>query len=79
MSSVRKGNPMHMKVDHRQFQIDGDRLTHQPTGAVFWMGDKGLVNCEWGDTKLASGYDYDRSELQEAAREIFLKDRSSCQ
>jgi hypothetical protein len=69
---------MHMKVDHTQFQIDSDRLTHQPTGAVFWMGEQGLVNCEWGEIELASGYDYDRSELQDAAREIFLKNRSSC-
>jgi hypothetical protein len=69
---------MNMKVDHTQFQIDGDRLIHQPTGTVFLMGDKGIVNCAWGKTALASGYDYDRSELQHAARGIFLKERSSC-
>jgi hypothetical protein len=69
---------MHMKVDHSQFQIDGDRLIHQPTGAVFWMGNKGIVNCEWGQIELASGHDYDRTQLQEAAREIFLADRSAC-
>jgi hypothetical protein len=27
-----------MKVDHSQFVIDGHRFTHQPTGAVFWIG-----------------------------------------
>ena len=66
---------MHMKVDQNQFQMDGDRLTHTPTGAVFWLGDKGIVNCKLGETELASGHDYDRTELQEAAREIFLKER----
>jgi hypothetical protein len=69
---------MHMKVSHEQFEIDGDRLTHAPTGAVFWLGDKGVVNCEWGQTQLPSGHDYDRGELEEAAREIFLKERSTC-
>jgi hypothetical protein len=69
---------MHMKVDHTQFVIDGDRLTHQPTGAVFWMGDKNAINCEWGQTELTSGHDYDRKELHDAAREIFLKEKSSC-
>jgi hypothetical protein len=39
---------MHMKVSHEQFVIDGDRLTHQPTGAVFWMGDKDVVECDKG-------------------------------
>ena len=69
---------MHMKVDHSQFVIDGDRLTHQPTGAVFWLGQADVVNCDWGETELASGYDYDRKQLQEAAREIFLKEKSRC-
>src|SRR4051794_35300015 len=45
---------MHMKVDQNQFQMDGDRLTHTPTGAVFWLGDKGIVNCKLGETELAS-------------------------
>jgi hypothetical protein len=65
-----------MKVDHSQFVIDGDRLTHQPTGAVFLLRQKDVVNCDWGETKLASGYDYDRNQLQEAVREIFLKEKS---
>jgi hypothetical protein len=69
---------MHMKVDHSQFELDGDRLTHAPTGAVFWTGDKGIVNCQWGETMLASGHAYDRAELMEAAREIFLKEKTNC-
>ena len=69
---------MHMKIGQSQFTIDGDRLIHQPTGAVFQMGEKAVVNCEWGETKLASGYDYDRTELREAAREILLARRVFC-
>ena len=66
---------MHMKVDHSQFELDGDRLTHTPTGAVFWMGETDVVNCEEGDTQLESGHDYDRQELMEAARELFQRER----
>jgi hypothetical protein len=69
---------MHMKVDHSQFQLDGDRLTHAPTGAVFWTGNKGIMNCQWRETLLPSGHDYDRAELMEAAREIFLKEKTNC-
>src|SRR5882762_1352994 len=58
INSPRGSQGMHMKVDHSQFQIDGDRLIHQPTGAVFWMGNKGIVNCDWGQIELASGHDY---------------------
>jgi hypothetical protein len=69
---------MHMKVDHSQFELDGERLTHAPTGSAFWMGDKGIVSCRWGQTALPSGHDYDRTELTEAAREIFLKETTRC-
>jgi hypothetical protein len=68
---------MRMKVSHAQFALDGDRLTHTPTGAVFWMGDKGIINCEWGSAgaPLGNGHMYDRDELSEAAHEILLRDR----
>jgi hypothetical protein len=69
---------MRMKVDHSQFEIDGERLTHAPTGTVFWKGEKDVVLCEWGETKLASGHDYDREELVDAARAIFVKDKTTC-
>ena len=69
---------MHMRVDDSQFQIDGDRLRHAPTGAVFWMGEKNVVACEWGETGLASGHDYDREELMDTARAIFLKEKTNC-
>src|SRR5436190_875528 len=64
-------SPMRIKVDHSQFEIDGDRLTHIPTGAVFWMGETNIVNCEGGNTRPESGHDYDRNELMEVARELF--------
>ena len=69
---------MYMKVDHSQFELDGDRLTHKPTSAVFWMGENDVVSCQWGKTALASGYDYSREELMEAARQIFLQERTGC-
>ena len=53
-------------------------MTHAPTGAVFWMGEKDILNCEWSQTALPSGHDYDRHALKEVAREIFLKERSAC-
>ena len=37
---------MHMKVMKEQFALDGDKLTHTPTGAKFWLGDKDVVACE---------------------------------
>jgi hypothetical protein len=65
---------MHMKVDQSQFIIDGHRLTHEPTGSVFWMEEKGAVICEFRETRLASGYDYDENELEATAREVLLKE-----
>jgi hypothetical protein len=35
---------MHTKVTAEQFESNGDKLTHGPTGATFWMGDKD-VKC----------------------------------
>jgi hypothetical protein len=31
--------PMSRKVSHDQFNIEGDKLTHAPTGARFWLGE----------------------------------------
>jgi hypothetical protein len=64
---------MHMKISDSQFEIDGDRLIHTPTGALFWMGETDTVNCEWGiaGTQLGTGHDYDKEQLKEAARDIF--------
>lgn len=66
-----------IKVSHLQFAINGDRLTHTPTGAVFWMGARGVVSCEWAGAgaALRDGDHYDREELSAAARDILLRDR----
>jgi len=29
--------------------MNGDKLTHGPTGVTFWMGDKDVVRCEPGN------------------------------
>jgi hypothetical protein len=68
---------MHMKVDQSQFVIDGNCLTHEPTGSVFRM-DQGAVVHEFGETRLSSGYDYDEKELEAAAREILIKETARC-
>jgi hypothetical protein len=71
---------MHMKVSHDQFVIDGDRLTHQPTGAVFWMGEKDVVECDWGSAgkPVFNGNDYDLEELKHAAWEVFRLEKTNC-
>ena len=67
-----------MKVELDQFQMRGDKVTHLPTGAEFWKGDKDIVNCEWGTAgdASASGLTYDRDEIMERACEIFARQRS---
>jgi hypothetical protein len=47
---------MHMKVMKEQFALDGDKLTHTPTGATFWLGDKDVVACEQGRLKLNAAW-----------------------
>jgi hypothetical protein len=71
---------MYMKVSHEQFVLDGERLTHQPTGAVFWIGQKDIVECDWGTAgkPVFSGNDYDPDELKEAAWEVFKLERARC-
>jgi hypothetical protein len=71
---------MHMKVNTDQFQLNGDRLTHLPKGAVFWMAEKDFVLCEQGDAGkvLSSGHDYDLEELKGVAWEIFQQQKASC-
>jgi hypothetical protein len=65
---------MHMKVSREQFEVRGDRIVHMPTGAVFWKGDKDIVNCDWGSAgeTLDSGHDYDRDEVTKVAHEVFV-------
>jgi hypothetical protein len=64
---------MHMKVMKEQFVLDGDKLTHMPTGATFWLGDKDVVACEQGRLELDTGNDYDLDELKEEAWHIMVQ------
>jgi hypothetical protein len=68
---------MHMKVMAEQFALEGDKLTHTPTGATFWLGDKDVVCCEPGRLNLETGDDYKLDELKEEAWRIMLKARKS--
>src|SRR3954469_13351119 len=63
----RCGN-MHMKVTAEQFELNGDKLTHRPTGGTFWMGDKDVVCCE---------PDYKLDELKDEAWRIMIVERKS--
>jgi hypothetical protein len=69
-----------MKVSADQFELRGDKLTHRPTGAEFWAGEKDVVLCDEGSAgKPASGGDeYDPEELKQMAWEIFKQERTSC-
>lgn len=68
---------MHMKVMAEQFVLEGDKLTHGPTGATFWIGDKDLVCCERGRLQLHTGDDYKLEELQDEAWRIMVVERKS--
>jgi hypothetical protein len=68
---------MHMKVMTEQFALEGDKLTHTPTGATFWLGEKDVVCCEPGRLNLETGDDYKLDELKEEAWRIMLKARKS--
>jgi hypothetical protein len=71
---------MKVKVSADQFELDGEKLTHLPTGAKFWVGDKDVVLCDIGAAgqPASSGNDYDPEELKRMAWEIFQQERTSC-
>jgi hypothetical protein len=71
---------MHMKISDDQFTLDGERLTHEPTGAAFWLGHNDVVLCESGSAnqKIGDEHDYSLQELKEAAWNIFKLDRKPC-
>src|SRR5687767_13652749 len=73
-----KEKAMHMKVSADQFTLNGDKLTHTPSGAVFWMGDKDVVLCEPGiaGREMTSGHEYDVEELKQAAWTILQTEKS---
>ena len=70
---------MHMKVTREQFELKGDKLTHTPTGATFWIGDKDLVCCEPGQLNLETGDDYKLDEIKNEAWRIMTVERKTSQ
>jgi hypothetical protein len=67
-----------MKVMTEQFELNGDKLTHIPTGATFWMGDKDVVCCEPGRLTLETGDDYKLDEIKNEAWHIMMVERKPC-
>ena len=65
-----------MKVSADQFVLDGERLTHRPTGATFWIGEKDVACCD-PPTQPGTGNDYDLEQLKEQAWRILKVERSS--
>jgi hypothetical protein len=66
---------MPMKVSVDQFELQGDKLTHVPTGAEFLAGEKDVLLCNEGvaGKPAFSGNDYKLEELK-----IFQQERTSC-
>jgi hypothetical protein len=64
---------MHKKVSAEQFILEGDRLTHIPRGAEFWLAERDVVLCDEGAAgkPVFSGNDYNSEELKSVAWEIF--------
>jgi len=69
---------MHIKVKTEQFELNGDKLTHSPTGATFWLGDKDVVCCEAGRMTLETGDNFELDELKNEAWRIMAVDRKPC-
>ena len=66
-------------VSHDQFSIDGDKLTHLPTGAQFWMGETDVVVCNWAEAGASPPpADFERDELIRAAKELLESERTRC-
>jgi hypothetical protein len=71
---------MPVKVSADQFELDGDKLKHLPTGLEFWAGEKDVVLCDAGAAGrlLSSGHDYDAEEIKHMAWEIFQREKANC-
>jgi hypothetical protein len=69
-----------MKVSADQFELNGDKLTHVPTGAEFWAAEKDVALCDQGTAgkPLSSGHDYDPEEIKQMAWEIFQQEKTNC-
>jgi hypothetical protein len=71
---------MHIEAKADQFELNGDKLTHVPTGAEFWAGEKDTAFCgsASGSQLLDNGHDYDPEQLKQIAREIFQQEKACC-
>ena len=49
-----------------QFELKSDKLTHVPTGAEFWAGEKDVILCDGalGGNPFLKGNGYDLTELK---------------
>jgi hypothetical protein len=66
-------------VTHDQFQLEGDTLTHVPTGAQFWLGQNNVVSAGMGKAGQSHAREvYDPEELRKAACEILESERTDC-
>lgn len=67
-----------MKVSADQFELNGDRLMHVPTGAEFWAAEKDVVLCDEGTAgkPLPKGDDYDPEDIKKMAWEIFQQEKA---
>jgi hypothetical protein len=65
-------------VTHDQFQLDGDALTHVPTGARFRLGEEDVISSGMGGGQPGAPGAFDPEELRKAALEILECERTDC-
>ena len=70
---------MRIEVSKNQFLIKGDKLVHEPTGAVFLKDGFDVRAIDWGSANetLAAGDRYEPVDIEEAARDILLVTRTT--
>jgi hypothetical protein len=68
---------MYMKVMAEQFVLDGDKVTHTPTGARFWLDGQNVVCGEPDRLNLETGDKYKLEDLKDEAWRIMMVERKS--
>ena len=61
-----------MHHSHIDFEVRGDRVLHKPSGAEFWMGEDGRVECGIVPSP------YDTEDLKKQALELMRIERGAC-
>lgn len=69
---------MYAKIMTEQFLLKGDKVTHAPTGATFWLEGKDVVCGEPGRLTLETGDKYKLDDLKDEAWRIMMVERKSC-